>query len=80
MPRTPTSHITFMEGYETTGYFVKKNKVTLRSSGLTIANGIDLSKISTVKELVKFGIPRALAKKWKKLGVLGKTYGELIDL
>ena len=79
MPRTPTSHITFMEGYETTGYFVKKNGVTLRSSGLTIANGIDLSQISTVKELVKLGIPKATAKKWKKLGVLGKTYGELID-
>ena len=79
MPRTPSSHIAFMEGYKTTGYFVKKDGVFLNSSGLTVGNGIDLSQISTVKELVKLGIPKATAKKWKKLGVLGKTYGELIS-
>ena len=79
MPRTPSSHIAFMEGYKTTGYFVKKDGVFLNSSGLTVGNGIDLSQISTVKQLVKLGIPKATAKKWKKLGVLGKTYGELIS-
>mgnify|MGYP003129137167 CR=1 FL=1 len=76
-PRTPGTHIIEMEGWETTGYFVG----TLRNSGLTIANGIDLSQgcCNTVDKLVAQGIPKANAEKWEKLGVLGKTYGQLID-
>jgi len=61
------------EGWRHKGYFPNDD------SGMTVGYGIDLSQISTVKELMSHGIEKTTAEAWEKLGVLGKTKKELED-
>ena len=73
-----TARLEEMEGWRHKGYIPKdKNGNLSGGSGITIGFGIDLSQISTVDDLVSYGIERATAEKWEKLNVFGKNYNQL---